>query len=327
MAPTQSRAGLGIEPSSKTTTTAGREWSCENIEDTKEKLSKTTTLHKKGIPASIGMDDLAKVPYTQLPRPFSEPLQLESHRLGLTGFSVSRLKPPEDSLPRPYWDPEALPPRPCKSRSLISIGGRMREFAKEWICITQDPFMLGTIQGHLLKFNQKPPLIKSTNKCEVKVPKAQVSEGTIELGPGNKGFFTYPFLIPPKKWGKPRYHEPKAAEQVHYLHKVKNDHPEADKGGHSSRTMGSLTQHQINILPHSNCKETSLLPSFAGEKAKSTSSRPCLLLSNVPKTFTRVMKPILHLCWKMGITTFLYLESALVLANSYTQKPRKMGRG
>ena len=45
--------------------------------------------------------------------------------------------------------------------------------------------------------------------CEVKVPRVQVSmmttkissmlpEGTIELGPGNKGFFTYPFPIPKK---------------------------------------------------------------------------------------------------------------------------------
>ena len=69
--------------------------------------------------------------------------------------------------------------------------------------------MLGTIQGHLLQFSQKPPLIKVTSKCKVKVPKAQettmtsevssmLSEGTIELGPGNKGFFAYPFLIPKK---------------------------------------------------------------------------------------------------------------------------------
>ena len=69
--------------------------------------------------------------------------------------------------------------------------------------------MLGTIQGHLLQFNQKPSLKKPTSKCKIKVPKAQenmvasevsslLSEGTIELGPGNKGFFKYPFLIPKK---------------------------------------------------------------------------------------------------------------------------------
>ena len=137
--------------------------------------------------------------------------------------------------------------------------------------ITEDPFMFGTIQGYLLQFNQKPPLIKNTSKCEVKVLKAQVSmmtsevssilsKGTIEFVPGNKGFFTYPFLNPMIKGVSHFIMSPKTAEPVHYLHKVQNDHPEADRGGNSSRTMGRLTQHQVSILPHSNCKETLLLP-------------------------------------------------------------------
>ena len=69
--------------------------------------------------------------------------------------------------------------------------------------------MLGTTQGHLLQFSQKPSLIKPTHKCKVKVPKTQksmmtsevssmLSEGTIKFGPGNKVFFTYPFLISKK---------------------------------------------------------------------------------------------------------------------------------
>ena len=44
-----------------------------------------------------------------------------------------------------------------------------------------------------------------------------------------------------------------------------------------------------------------------------------IILCTVPKTSTRVMKPILLLCQKMGITVFLYLGGALVLAHSYTQ--------
>ena len=42
-------------------------------------------------------------------------------------------------------------------------------------------------------------------------------------------------------------------------------------------------------------------------------------LCTAPNTFMRVMKPILLLCWKMVITVFLYLDDALVLANSYTK--------
>ena len=46
------------------------------------------------------------------------------HLLGLTGYSEGRLKPPEDGLPIPYWDPEGLP-KPCKSRSSILVRERL----------------------------------------------------------------------------------------------------------------------------------------------------------------------------------------------------------
>ena len=44
-----------------------------------------------------------------------------------------------------------------------------------------------------------------------------------------------------------------------------------------------------------------------------------LSLSTAPKTFTRVTKAILLQCQECGKTVFLYLDDALVLANSYTQ--------
>ena len=68
-----------------------------------------------------------------------------------------------------------------------------------------------------------------------------LSEGTIKVGPQNEGFFTYYLLDSQEKWGIPFYHEPKAAEPIDYLHKVQDDYPKTDKGGHSSRTIGSLT--------------------------------------------------------------------------------------
>ena len=37
------------------------------------------------------------------------------------------------------------------------------------------PFVFGTIQGHLLQFNQKLYLVKPSKKCEVMVPKTQES--------------------------------------------------------------------------------------------------------------------------------------------------------
>ena len=42
-------------------------------------------------------------------------------------------------------------------------------------------------------------------------------------------------------------------------------------------------------------------------------------LSTVLKTFTGVMRPISPHCQKMGITLFLFLNKALILADSYEQ--------
>ena len=180
----QHGSGIRIKHSSKTTTSIGRDWSCTNRQGgAKEKPSETSCSMKKRM--SLLVYGLS----------------------GLAACSASRLKLSKDGLPRPYWDPKTLLPRPCVSRSSIPIGGRLREFAHKWMGITQDPFVLGTIQGYLLQFNQKPTLVKPTFNCEFKVPKNQesmmvlevrsmLSEGIMEIAPRNKGFFTYPFLIP-----------------------------------------------------------------------------------------------------------------------------------
>ena len=133
---------LRVKLSSKTTTITGREWSSNNRSGgAKETPPKTILSHKKDIPASIGMDSSPSVQVTWLPRP----PQPEVHLLGLMGHSASRLKPPQDGLPRPYQNPKVLLPRHVQGRSLIAIGGRLREFVKAWMGIAQDPFMLGTI--------------------------------------------------------------------------------------------------------------------------------------------------------------------------------------
>ena len=67
--------------------------------------------------------------------------------------------------------------------------------------------LVGTVQGHLSHFNQKPLLMEPTRRCKVKIPKIQesmmasgvrsmLSKGTTEVCPLNKGLFIYPFLIP-----------------------------------------------------------------------------------------------------------------------------------
>ena len=47
--------------------------------------------------------------------------------------------------------------------------------------ITPDPFMSGTVQGYLLDFNQKPPLMEPLCKSGIRIPKAQEAAISVEI--------------------------------------------------------------------------------------------------------------------------------------------------
>ena len=59
-----------------------------------------------------------------------------------------------------------------------------------------------------------------------------LSKKTIELGLGNKGLFTYSFIIPKKKWDKSLHNESEASQPVYYLYKIQNDSHKKNQGGH-----------------------------------------------------------------------------------------------
>ena len=54
---------------------------------------------------------------------------------------------------------------------------------------------------------------------------SMLSKETIEIGKGNKDFFTNPFII---------HYESKATQCFHNMQKVQKYCPEADQGGHAS---------------------------------------------------------------------------------------------
>ena len=167
-----------------------------------------------------------------------------------------------------------------------------------------DGYYLGLLSAghntrHLLQFNQKPPLIKPTSKCEVQVSmmtsefNLMLSEGPIELGHGNKGFFTYPFLILKKN------------RESHFIMNVKplNQYIACTK-------FKMMTLKQIREAIHPGQWAVSLDIKSAYCNIPTASRHHCFLhfqwkgkvyqfrtlpfgLSTAPKTFTRVMKPIL----------------------------------
>ena len=207
------------------------------------------------------------------------------------------------------------------------MGGRLEEFVDEWVGIIQDPYVLVTVQGTCYN--------SVTNPYWWRLLTGKDSGGHNGLGDQLNALWWYyrgwpreqvvlhiPIYDSWIEWRKLLHYKSEVAKPIHNLYKVQNDHPEAHQWGHSSRTMGSLTQHQVSILPHSSGKDASLLPYFLSCKWRGGISQFKILsfsLSTAPKTFTRVMKPILLQCWKMGITLFLSLDDGLILDDSYSQ--------
>ena len=218
----------------------------------------------------------------------------------------------------------------AKSLDQEKVGGHLEAHSEAWNCVTPNTFMLGLVQGHQIQFNPKPLLVCPMEKCEVQVPKGQqqemnhqiqmlLKEGNIEEVPNNKGFFTYPFLIP-KKNGKSRsIMNLKPLNRYMKCTKFKmttlKQIRESLRNGQWAIQMDiKLAYCHIQMHHRHRCF---LCFRYKG-KVYQFKTLP-FSLSTAPKTFTRCTWPILLYCRKLGIMLLLYLDDALALGNTYDQ--------
>ena len=191
------------------TTTTGREWSCENRKGTKEKSSKTTTSTQKGHPCRHRQGCLGQgVSYlTDKTIFWASPARGTS--LGTVRLLCQQAKTTIRQPFKTILGPKSPASKTMQRQKLNSSGREtMGSLQKNGWVQPRSPSCWAQYKD-ICYISIRSPLDKTYSKCEVKVPKVQenmmtaegssmLSKGTTELGPGNKGFFTHPFLIPKK---------------------------------------------------------------------------------------------------------------------------------
>ena len=102
------------------------------------------------------------------------PQPLEDHREVTTircqSQSMHFELPTSNSVNKDNWEWEMIR---AKSLDQEKVGGHLAAHSEAWNRVTCDTFVLDSVQGHLIQFNRKPPLVRPMEKCEVQVPKGQ----------------------------------------------------------------------------------------------------------------------------------------------------------
>ena len=166
--------------------------------------------------------------------------------------------PTSDSVNEDNWEQEMIQ---AKSLDQEKVWGYLVAHSEAWNCITHDTFVLSSMQGHLIQFNRKPPLVHPTEKCEVQVPKDQQQE----MNRQRKYQTTrasLPIPDPKEEWQEQIHYEPQAIELVHKMHQIQDDDPEMDQRVSQEQTMGRSDGYQISVLSRSNASQTQVFPAF-----------------------------------------------------------------
>ena len=88
----------------------------------------------------------------------------------------------------------------------LPVGGRLAHFAKNWREITNDPWILETIQGYQVEFHSIPQQIRCPNKIRLDATQSQAltkeveelvrKEAIIAAPIEQRGFTSQMFLVP-----------------------------------------------------------------------------------------------------------------------------------
>lgn len=209
------------------------------------------------------------------------------------------------------------------SVSIPLVAGRTTLFVQTWRSITQDQWVLNTIQGYRIQFVKKPfqhhtpipPSMSVQDKLAVDGEvKTLLTKGAIQVVPDQKRVYISNIFIVPKKGGGLRpvinvkglngctaYHHFKMED----LSLLKNTLAQGD-------WMGKLDLRDAYFtipIHQDHCK-------YLQFKWRDTLCQfTCLpfVLSQSPRVFTKVLRPVIAHLRRKGIRMLIYLDDSLIM--------------
>ena len=207
--------------------------------------------------------------------------------------------------------------------------GRLNHFIPQWMMLTQDPWVLQTIQGHHIEFMSPPvqhswPGMPSLPPPQEKVLDQEMKEllakkaihQVLTHTPSNRGFISSIFIVPKKDGGnrpvinlKPLnqflIYEHFKMEGIHMLRDLlkQNDYLVKIDLKDAYLTVPIWKDHQkyLRFLWKGTLHEFACLP-FG--------------LATAPRVFTKLMKPVVAALRQRGICLIIYLDDILIMAES-----------
>ena len=207
--------------------------------------------------------------------------------------------------------------------------GRLNHFIPQWMMLTQDPWVLQTIQGHHIEFMSPPvqhswPGMPGLPPPQEKVLDQEMKEllakkaihEVLTHTPSNRGFISSIFIVPKKDGGnrpvinlKPLnqflIYEHFKMEGIHMLRDLlkQNDYLVKIDLKDAYLTVPIWKDHQkyLRFLWKGTLHEFACLP-FG--------------LATAPRVFTKLMKPVVAALRQRGIRLIIYLDDILIMAES-----------